>query len=70
VTRQQFKQLRKALDLTQVQLAKEMGVTPTAVALWEQGKRSIRPPIARLLTLLNVLKHHKLVPIKPRREKS
>ena len=66
----QFRQLRQELGLTQVQLAKEMGVTSNAVALWERGERPIRESIARLLTLLTVLSHHKSVAIKHQRGKS
>jgi transcriptional regulator with XRE-family HTH domain len=52
MTGAQFRQLRKRLNLTQAQLAHEMGVTPNAVALWERGERPIRESIARFVTLL------------------
>jgi DNA-binding transcriptional regulator YiaG len=47
-----FKQKRGHLGLTQVQLAKRLGVSPNAVARWERGERRISEPVARLLTLL------------------
>jgi DNA-binding transcriptional regulator YiaG len=55
MTGKEFKQKRRTLALTQLQLAAELGVTVTAVARWERGERKISEPVARLLTLLCTL---------------
>jgi transcriptional regulator with XRE-family HTH domain len=52
MTGKKFRQLRRQLGLTQVQLAKELGVTSTAVARWERSERRVFEPVAKLLTLL------------------
>ncbi len=70
MTGKQFRRMRQALDLTQVQLAREMGVTSNSVALWERGERPIRQSMARLLTLLTVLRHHKSLARKRQRGNS
>ena len=57
-----FKQKRGHLGLTQVQLAKRLGVTANAIARWERGERRISEPVARLLTLLCQLKHSRRTP--------
>ena len=36
---ERLKELRKEFKLSQDELAKEVGVTHTAIGLWEQGKR-------------------------------
>jgi transcriptional regulator with XRE-family HTH domain len=43
---------RKLLGLTQVGLAKAVGVTPNSIALAERGERGISEPLARLVKLL------------------
>lgn len=46
-----LKRLREKLGLSQRELAKELGVTPGAVALWETGARSLSGPVTRLIDL-------------------
>ena len=48
-----FKRMRRQLGLTQVQLAKRLGVSANSVARWERSERRIFEPVARLLTLLS-----------------
>jgi len=52
MTGKQFKQHRRALRLTQKQLATALGLTPNSVARLERGERKIGGPVAKLLTLL------------------
>jgi putative transcriptional regulator len=40
MTAGEIKALRQSLGLTQYQFAMRLGVTPQAVANWEQGKRT------------------------------
>lgn len=47
------KRIRKALGLTQEQLAKVLGVDRVTVARWELGLRAIPEPTARLVRLLH-----------------
>jgi putative transcriptional regulator len=49
---QQLLQLRRQLGMTQLGLARVLGVSESAVSLWEAGKRRPRGPAHRLLTLL------------------
>lgn len=49
MTPAELRRIRKALGLTQEQLAKQLGVGQNAVARWEIGARRISEPIARLL---------------------
>jgi putative transcriptional regulator len=49
---QQLQQLRQQLGMTQLGLARVLGVSESAVSLWEAGKRRPRGPAHRLLTLL------------------
>jgi transcriptional regulator with XRE-family HTH domain len=44
--------IRKHLGLTQVKLAKAIGVTGNTVARWERGELPIREPMARLIQRL------------------
>jgi DNA-binding XRE family transcriptional regulator len=37
----QFKQLRKKMEMSQVELAQHLGVSRVAVYYWEHGKRGI-----------------------------
>lgn len=48
----ELKKMRLAMGLTQVQLAKELGVTSNALARWERSERRIWEPVARLATFL------------------
>jgi DNA-binding transcriptional regulator YiaG len=52
MTGKALRRLRRQLGLTQVGLAKLLGVTSTSVARWEQGRVGISEPVARLVTLL------------------
>jgi transcriptional regulator with XRE-family HTH domain len=44
--------IRKRLVLTQVELAKQLGVTSNTLARWERDELPIREPMARLIQLL------------------
>lgn len=44
--------LRSRLDLTQVELAQEVGVSQPLVAMWESGERTPAGPAAILLRQL------------------
>ena len=48
----ELKTIRGRLDLTQVKLAAELGVTANTVARWERDEVAIREPMARLIQLL------------------
>lgn len=50
-TSARLKRLREKLGLSQRELAKELGVTPGAVALWEMGARSLSGPVTKLVEL-------------------
>jgi DNA-binding transcriptional regulator YiaG len=52
MTKDEVKQLRAKLGMTQQQLADKLGVTQTSVARWEMGMHHIEEPTARLLKLL------------------
>ncbi len=52
MTGKKFKQTRRALKVSQSQLAKVLGVTVTAVARWERGERPISGPVALAMKLL------------------
>jgi len=52
MTKDEVKQLRAKLGMTQQQLAHKLGVTQTSVARWEMGMHQIEEPTARLLKLL------------------
>jgi DNA-binding transcriptional regulator YiaG len=43
--------LRKALGMTQVDLAKEFKVTRQAFSMWERGERTIPGPVLRLIEM-------------------
>ena len=49
---QEVERLRQRLSLTQLELAKWLGVTESSVSLWEAGKRRPRGPAHRLLRLI------------------
>ena len=48
------KRIRQRLGLTQRQLANELGVSPAAVALWEQHLRIPSGPVEKLLRLYEI----------------
>jgi len=48
----ELRRVRKRLGLTQVQLAKELGVHWNSVARWERGEVGISEPVAKLLRIL------------------
>jgi predicted unusual protein kinase regulating ubiquinone biosynthesis (AarF/ABC1/UbiB family)/DNA-binding XRE family transcriptional regulator len=50
-TAQQLKQLREKLGLSQRDMAQEFGVSPGAVAMWENKERPIPGPVLRLIEL-------------------
>ncbi len=52
MTGRQFRQIRKRLELTQRQFAKEMGWHPNSVARAEQDKMTISPTAEKLARLL------------------
>ena len=52
MTKDEVKQLRAKLGMTQQELADKLGVTQTSVARWEMGMHQIEEPTARLLKLL------------------
>lgn len=49
----EFKQLRKSAGVTQMFLAKKLGITQSALAMWETGKS--RPKTTDLPKIANVL---------------
>ena len=52
MTGRDLQKRRKALRLTQAELAAQLGVHWSTVARWEQGVRAIPEPVARLVKLL------------------
>src|SRR5262249_26832884 len=52
---QEVERRRRRLGLTQLELAKWLGVTESSVSLWEAGKRRPRGPAHRLLRLIDEL---------------
>jgi len=52
MTRNELKQIRSRLGVTQTQLAEQLGVTQNTVARWEMGARGIPEPTARLIERL------------------
>lgn len=48
----ELRKLRKRAGLTQAALAERLGLTPNAVARWEQQARSISDPMARLIRMV------------------
>jgi len=52
MTPKQIKILRAKLGISQDALARALGITTSALCLWEQGRRQPRGPARRLLILL------------------
>ncbi len=52
MTPEELKKIRAVLELTQGQLAEELGVARNTVARWEMGARKIPEPAARLVERL------------------
>ena len=51
----QFKELRKQAGATQVALAKKLGITQSALAMWETGKSKPKTAdIPKIASVLNV----------------
>jgi len=50
-TQSRVKKLRRALGLSQRDLAKELRVSASAVAHWESGEREVSGPVSKLLEL-------------------
>lgn len=59
MTPETLKSTRLSLGLTQVQLAKKLGVTGRAVSMWETGMRKVPKPIILLLAMLKMLDQQK-----------
>jgi transcriptional regulator with XRE-family HTH domain len=47
-----MRRLRRAMGLTQVELAERVGVASNSIARQERGEMGIREPLARLIRLL------------------
>lgn len=56
---QTLKRQRATLGMTQVELAKALGVTGNTVARWERDEVGIPEPAARLVMLLKPIKKRK-----------
>lgn len=54
MTAQQIKKIRKSLGLTQVQMAKVLGISQREITRYEKGDNGISRVAARLLNLLHV----------------
>ena len=52
MTKEELRQARERLGLTQAQLAQQLGVTLNAVQKWEMGERPIRKVVALAVQLL------------------
>lgn len=52
MTGKTLRSIRKRLNLTQVQLARQLGVTSNTVARWERDEMKISEPVSRLIRLL------------------
>lgn len=56
------KDLRKRLNLTQEQFAKEVGVTFSTVNQWENGRRRPQPFLLNRLLEMQMTRHNRNVP--------
>ncbi len=52
MTPEALKQVRAKLGLTQMELAKQLGVARNTVNRWEMGQRRIAPMVERLIKTL------------------
>lgn len=53
ISSEEIKKIREDLDLSQTKLALLIGVTPSTIALWEQGRRTPIGPARVLLRMLD-----------------
>ncbi len=58
----ELRRLRKQRGDSIYTVARAIGVSPAAISLWEAGERTIRPAMAKLLTLYF---EGKLQPVEP-----
>ncbi len=49
--RKERRALRKAMGMTQKELAKEFRVTHVSIGLWERGLRTIPGPVLKLMAI-------------------
>ncbi|TDI34536.1 MAG: DUF1870 family protein [Acidobacteria bacterium] len=59
MTGEEFRNLRKTLRLTQVELAEKMGTTSNTVARWERGELQISELVSRFVQILTKLEKNK-----------
>ena len=59
MTRQELRRIRKAMDLTQRQLAEKLGVTSTSVARMERGEQKIMQVTTLAVQYLQVMESKK-----------
>lgn len=52
MTRQELKNRRKQLGLTQQELAARLGITRNSLNRWEMGKHPISPAMEKLIRLV------------------
>jgi DNA-binding transcriptional regulator YiaG len=52
MTSDEFRRIRRALHLTQVEMSRALGVSQGAVSRWEKGTRPISEHTAKFLHLL------------------
>jgi transcriptional regulator with XRE-family HTH domain len=67
MTGRQFRRIRKRMELTQREFAKEMGWHPNSVARAEQDKMTISPTAEKLARLLLAIHEGEIGKVKKRR---
>ena len=60
-----IKELRKLLNLTQVEFAKKLDINPTTVSRWENNKRKPRPIYKRKMERMLLRKIRGIIAILP-----